>query len=199
VEGARPPVKETIEFARIVAFTDGVFAIAITVLVLGIDVPDELPDDGLDDFLLDSWRQLFAYFLSFAVIGRFWLSHHQVFSTLHDFDRLLLVLNLVYLSFLVLIPFPTNLLGEYGSEPEPVAAYAFVIGSVSLLSWGMLRYALRRGHVGEGLRAEASDMAAGALFPAVVFFASIPIALLSPTVAQLAWLTLLLGAVRRLR
>jgi uncharacterized membrane protein len=199
VEGARPPVKETIEFARIVAFTDGVFAIAITVLVLGIDVPDELPDDGLDDFLLDSWRQLFAYFLSFAVIGRFWLSHHQVFSTLHDFDRRLLVLNLVYLSFLVLIPFPTNLLGEYGSKPEPVAAYAFVIGSVALLSWGMLRYALRHGHVGAGLRAEASEMAVGALFPALVFFVSIPIALLSPTVAQLAWLTLLLGVVRRLR
>jgi uncharacterized membrane protein len=199
VEGTRPPVRESIDFARIVAFTDGVFAIAITVLVLGIDVPDELPDDGLADFLLDSWRQLFAYFLSFAVIGRFWLSHHQVFSTLHDFDRRLLVLNLVYLSFLVLIPFPTNLLGEYGSKPEPVAAYAFVIGSVSLLSWGMLRYALRHGHVGAGLRAEASEMAVGALFPALVFFVSIPIALLSPTVAQLAWLTLLLGVVRRLR
>jgi uncharacterized membrane protein len=199
VEGARPPVKETIEFARIVAFTDGVFAIAITVLVLGIDVPEQLPDADLHDFLIDSWPQLFAYFLSFAVIGRFWLSHHSLFSMLHDFDRRLLVLNLAYLSLVVLIPFPTNLLGEYGGEADAVVVYAFVIGSASLLSWAILRYGLRHGHVGAGLRAEAAAMAAGALFPVLVFYASIPIALLSPTAAQLSWLTLLLGAVRRPR
>jgi uncharacterized membrane protein len=199
VEGTGPPVRESIDFARIVAFTDGVFAIAITVLVLGIDVPEELPDADLHDFLLDSWPQLFAYFLSFAVIGRFWLSHHRMFSMLHDFDRRLLVLNLAYLSLIVLIPFPTNLLGEYGSEADAVVVYAFVIGSTSLLGWGMLRYALRQSHVGAGLRAEATEMAAGALFPALVFFVSIPIALLSPQVAQLSWLAIILGAARRQR
>jgi uncharacterized membrane protein len=193
VEGARPPVKETIEFARIVAFTDGVFAIAITVLVLGIDVPEQLPDANLHDFLLDSWPQLFAYFLSFAVIGRFWLSHHRVFSTLHDFDRRLLVLNLVYLSFVVLIPFPTNLLGEYGSEADAVVLYAFVIGSASLLSTLMLRSALHRGHVAPGQRTDAAEMASGARSAALVFYASIPIALLSPVAAQLFWLVLALG------
>ena len=77
MEGSRAPVKETIEFARIVAFTDGVFAIAITILVLGIDVPEELPGPDLHDFLVEAWPQLFAYFLSFAVIGRHWVSHHR--------------------------------------------------------------------------------------------------------------------------
>lgn len=199
VEGSGPPVKETIEFARIVAFTDGVFAIAITVLVLGIDVPENLPDDNLHDFLVDSWPQLFAYFLSFAVIGRYWLSHHRTFALLHDFDRRLLILNLVYLSLIVLIPFPTNLLGEYGSEPDAVVVYAFVIGSASLLSAMMLRSALDSGHVAPANRAPAMEMSRGALAAAIVFYASIPVAVVSPLAGQLFWLMLVLDGVRRQR
>lgn len=197
MEGTRPPVRESIDFARIVAFTDGVFAIAITVLVLGIDVPAQLPDADLHDYLLDSWPQLFAYFLSFAVIGRFWLSHHRLFGLLHDFDRGLLVLNLGYLSLIVLIPFPTNLLGDYGSETDAVVLYALVIGSAALFSWFMLRYALHRGHVDPAKLGTAADMSAGTLQPVLVFYASIPIALLSPVIAQLFWLTLALRALRR--
>jgi uncharacterized membrane protein len=199
VEGTRPPVRETVEFARIVAFTDGVFAIAITVLVLGIDVPAELPDADLHDFLVDSWPQLFAYFLSFAVIGRFWLSHHETFRTLHDFDRRLLVINLVYLSLVVLIPFPTDLLGEYGSEADAVVLYAVVIGSASLLSSLMVRSALHSGHVAPAMRPAATKMSGGALGAALVFYASIPIALWSPVVGQLFWLALLLDGLRRRR
>jgi uncharacterized membrane protein len=199
VEGSRPPVRETIEFARIVAFTDGVFAIAITVLVLGIDVPEQLPDADLRDFLVDSWPQLFAYFLSFAVIGRFWISHHETFRTLHNFDRRLLVINLVYLSLVVLIPFPTNLLGEYGGEPDAVVLYAFVIGSASLLSWLMLRSALSSGHVAPALHAAAREMSSGSLGAALIFYASMPIALVSSLGAQLFWLTLLVDGLRRRR
>lgn len=69
MEGSRTPVRESIEFARIVAFTDGVFAIAITLLVLSLEVPSDLQASALHAFLIDSWPQLFAYFLSFAVSG----------------------------------------------------------------------------------------------------------------------------------
>jgi uncharacterized membrane protein len=141
------PVRESVEFARIAAFTDGVFAIAITLLVLSLDVPATLPDDELHEFLLDSWPQLFAYFLSFAVIGRFWMAHHVVFSLLHDFDRRLLVLNLAYLSLVVLIPFPTELLGDFGHETDAVVLYAAVVGTAALLSGLMLMGSIRRGHV----------------------------------------------------
>jgi uncharacterized membrane protein len=119
VEGSRTPVRDSIEFARIVAFTDGVFAIAITLLVLSLEVPSDLQASALHAFLIDSWPQLFAYFLSFAVIGRFWIGHHHVFSMLQDFDRRLIVLNLAYLSMIVLVPFPTELLGEYGVAQTP--------------------------------------------------------------------------------
>jgi uncharacterized membrane protein len=196
VEG-RQPVKETIEFARIVAFTDGVFAIAITILVLGIDVPEELPGPDLHDYLVDSWPQLFAYFLSFAVIGRHWVAHHHIFGMLQNFDQRLMAQNLAYLSLVVLIPFPTNLLGEYGSNSDSVVLYAFVIGSASLLSWLMLRSALARGHIHPDSRAAARETSAQALLPAIVFYVSIPIALVDPVVAQFSWLALLLGSVRR--
>jgi TMEM175 potassium channel family protein len=193
----RTPVRETVEFARIVAFTDGVFAIAITLLVLSIEVPSGLPGSRLHDFLLESWRQLFAYFLSFAVIGRFWIAHHQYFALLHDFDRRLLVLNLAYLSLIVLVPFPTSLLGDYGHETDAVVLYAAVIGTTSLLGWLLVRHAVRRGHARLDPRAVAE--ASGAPLPAVVFYASIPVALFSPLAAQLMWLALLGQAVRRHR
>ena len=199
MEGSRPPVKETIEFARIVAFTDGVFAIAITILVLGIDVPEELPGPDLHDFLVDEWPQLFAYFLSFAVIGRHWVAHHHVFGMLQNFDQRLMALNLFYLSLVVLIPFPTNLLGEYGGEPDPIVLYAFVIGTSSLLSWLMLRYALGRRHIHPDSVPAAQAASAGTLHPALVFYASIPIAFVSPLAAQLSWLMLIAAGLRERR
>jgi uncharacterized membrane protein len=197
VEGSDPSVRESIDFARIVAFTDGVFAIAITLLVLSLEVPPDVTGSGLHDYLTDSWRQLFAYFLSFAVVGRFWISHHRVFSMLHDFDRRLMVLNLVYLSLIVLIPFPTELLGDYENVSDTVVLYAFVVGSAALLSWLMLRYSLRRGHVSAGAQAEARWTSGRLLQPAIVFYVSIPIALVDPLIGQLAWLGLLLDVGRR--
>jgi uncharacterized membrane protein len=197
MEDTSPPVRESVEFARIVAFTDGVFAIAITLLVLSLDVPSGLAGADLHDFLVDSWAQFFAYFLSFAVIGRFWISHHEVFSTLLDFDRRLMALNLAYLSLIVLIPFPTELLGDYGDRTDAVVLYAAVIGTSALLSSLIVRASLSRGHVRPELRGEAAQMARRILWPAIVFYASIPVAFLSPVAGQLVWVALLLGGLRR--
>jgi uncharacterized membrane protein len=192
VDDSGSPVRESVEFGRIAAFTDGVFAIAITLLVLSLDVPPDVSGSKLNDFLLDSWPQLFAYFLSFAVIGRFWISHHRVFATLHDFDRRLLVLNLAYLALVVLIPFPTELLGDYGREVDAVVLYAAVVGTAVLFSWLILRHALGAGLVRPGARADARMQSAGILWSATVFYASIPVAFASPLVGQLMWLALLL-------
>jgi uncharacterized membrane protein len=192
VEGTGPPVRETVEFTRIVAFTDGVFAIAITLLVLSLEVPSDLVGAGLHDFLVDSWPQLFAYFLSFAVIGRFWISHHDMFSLLHGFDRRLMVLNLVYLSLIVLIPFPTELLGDFGDRTDAVVLYAAVVGTASLLTSRIVRDALQRGLVLPQAREHAAGMAKGVIVPALIFYASIPVALFTPLAGQLVWLALLL-------
>jgi uncharacterized membrane protein len=196
VEGHSAPARDSIEFTRIIAFTDGVFAIAITLLVLSLNVPPGVSESELHDYLVESWPQLFAYFLSFAVVGRFWISHHQVFALLHGFDRRLMVLNLMYLSLIVLIPFPTELLGDYGSETDAVVIYAFVVGTASVLSWAMLAGTLRRGHVQPESRAAARELAAGARWPAIVFYASIPVAFVSPVAGQLVWIALLADPLR---
>jgi uncharacterized membrane protein len=194
VEGSAPPVRESVDFARIVAFTDGVFAIAITLLVLSLEVPPGLAGHALNNYLEDSWPQLFAYFLSFAVIGRFWITHHRAFGMLHDFDRRLLALNLLYLSLIVLIPFASELLGDYGDVTAAVVVYATVVGSAALLSSLMLRHTLGQGHVHADSRESAREISAGLLRAAIVFYVSIPIAFISPLAGQLTWLLLLADA-----
>jgi uncharacterized membrane protein len=116
---------------------------------------------------------------------------------LQDFDRRLIVLNLAYLSMIVLVPFPTELLGEYGGGSGAVVLYALVVGTAALLGWVMLRYALRHGHVRLEARSEAAGIPARLLLPAIVFYASIPLSFLSPETAQLVWVGLLLDAFRR--
>src|SRR3954447_15525455 len=102
---------EPLSVGRLVAFTDGVFAIAITLLVLNFDEPNG-PDSQLLHQLTDQWPALLAYFLSFAVIGRFWIIHHRVFAVVRRLDGGLLTLNLLFLAFVVLIPFTTEVLGD---------------------------------------------------------------------------------------
>ena len=93
----------------------------------------------------------------------------------------------------MLIPFPTELLGEYGGETDSVVLYAAVVGTAALLGWGLLRAALRFGLVEPEARATIGPTSSGMLRPALVFYASIPVALLSPVAGQLVWLAMIGG------
>jgi uncharacterized membrane protein len=200
------PREHQLEFARIVAFSDGVMAIAITLLVLNIDVP-ELPDDRayqLADELYQLAPTLLAYALSFAVIGRFWMGHHRFFGTLYGFDAGLIALNLAYLAFVVLIPFTTDLVDSYSSEPAAPISYAVNLGCAALVNWLMMRYALNRGLIRQRYRAMIEEHGRRrALITPVLFAVSIPVALVSPAFAELIWVGILLprgwpGGMRRL-
>src|SRR5215212_2995635 len=105
-----------VEFNRIVAFSDGVFAIAITLLVLGLTVPPNHPD--LTRLLLNNQDDFIAYAISFAVLGKYWLLHHRFFSALERFDGRLMGLNLVYLAFIALVPFSSQVLGDYSGTTQ---------------------------------------------------------------------------------
>lgn len=91
-----------VEFGRIVAFSDGVFSIAITLLVLNITIGKHLTEGQIDNALWDQRDTFFAYAISFAVIGRFWLVHHRFFSEVRAFDGRLISLNGI---FLLSVPF----------------------------------------------------------------------------------------------
>jgi uncharacterized membrane protein len=115
----KPREEHEIEFSRIVAFSDGVFAIAITLLVLNLKIADDLKSASEITHALRGQRENFiAFAISFAVIGRFWLVHHRFFGEVKAFDGGLLALNLFYLAWIVLIPFSSQVLGEYGGRPH---------------------------------------------------------------------------------
>jgi uncharacterized membrane protein len=94
---AKRRTENEIEFGRIVAFSDGVFAIAITLLVLNLEVAKGLTEGQIDNALWEQREFFLAYAISFAVIGRFWLVHHRFFSEVEAFDGRLIGLNLRHL------------------------------------------------------------------------------------------------------
>jgi uncharacterized membrane protein len=124
---------------RLEAFSDGVFAIAITLLVLTIAQPTNYRDLG--NQLVDRWPSFAAYAVSFVVIGIMWLNHHSIFQHFARIDRSLVYLNLLLLLTVVFIPYPTGIFGEalkrgYGEE---VAAVVYSISmAVNAFSWGAL-------------------------------------------------------------
>ena len=112
---------------RVEAFSDGVFAIAITLLVLEIAVPHP-HGDRLAHALVAQWPTYLAYAVSFFIIGIIWINHHAVFSALDRADRGLLMINLLLLAWVALIPWPTSLIATYmreGGSDEQVAALVY--------------------------------------------------------------------------
>ena len=181
-----------IEFSRIVAFSDGVFAIAITLLVLALEVPANV--DDLGSALRDQGDDLLAYALSFGVIGKFWLSHHRFYGVLARFDGNLMGLNLFYLAWIALVPFSSELLGNYSGEADSAIVYAANMAGASLTFTAMAIYANRRGLLRPDAPEDVRRLAGPTTFLiGGIFLLSIPIALLvDVSAAQLSWLAILL-------
>jgi len=190
----------TVGFERVVAFSDGVFAIAITLLVLALGVP-ELPDSRAAEELPDALRELapqvLSYFIGFAVIGAFWRGHHAFTGELRQFDSTLMTLNLGLLAFISLMPFTTGVFGRYGDVEIAIVLYAANVVAASALDTAMLWVAQRRRLLTEEPADPAADLLGNA-WPGIVFLVSIPVALLDAGSAKYVWLGLLLGpAIRR--
>jgi uncharacterized membrane protein len=140
----------TLRTVRLEAFSDGVFAIAITLLVLEIAVPADSGDDLLGA-VLDEWPSYLGYLVSFATIGGLWLAHTAVTDYLDRVDGILVRLNLLLLLVVSFIPFPTKLLAEYTRVDEggrvSTTIYGITFLTASLLVTIVWRYAVREGLV----------------------------------------------------
>jgi len=129
---------------RVEAFSDGVMAIAITLLVLELKVPPstELGEDGLLGALLRRWPSYVAYLAAFLTIGIIWLNHHTLVAKIARFDARLHWLNLLLLLGVATLPFPTALLADYVGEGGPnasVAAAAYgLLATLMALPWGFI-------------------------------------------------------------
>jgi uncharacterized membrane protein len=180
------------DYDRTVALSDGVFAIALTLLVLSLTVPRLMPGRTslLSHKLLGQHDEFVAYAISFAVIALLWVRHHLTFRTLRRIDGRITAMNLAYLALVAFLPFPTRVLADYGEEPSAVLFYAATGAVLSLLA-GLIRFhAVRRGLVHPSRAHELGDREHWAITPAV-FVASIPIAYANPSAGKLFWLLLL--------
>jgi len=124
---------------RLEAFSDGVFAIVITLLVLDIKIPEVAAPD-LGAWLVSVLPQLLTYILSFFVVGLYWHSHHQVAAQIKLIDEIFIWLNLVWLLFVSVLPFPTSLLGRYPFQPIPLTIYGINLILVNVTGFIILAY-----------------------------------------------------------
>lgn len=126
---------------RITALADGVFAIVMTLLVLGIDMP-EVPSEELGDRLVREilwvWPKLVAFIVSFLVLGIYWVGHHTQFHFMKGVNRNVLWLNILFFMFVCLVPFSTRVVGHYGTQGIALWLYAanlILISMVLLVHW----------------------------------------------------------------
>jgi uncharacterized membrane protein len=132
---------------RIEIFSDGVFAIAITLLVLDISVPKDLHD--LSHELEHQWPAYLAYVTSFLTIGGVWIDHHRLFSGLRFVDPMMMRINLLLLLLTAFLPFPTSILAEALRAPhEPattaVGLYGATVLAIELVLQAFVRYGQSR-------------------------------------------------------
>ncbi len=181
---------------RIVNLSDGVFAIAITLLVLDIrapDIPENMVESRLPGALLSLWPNYLGYILSFVGISAFWLIHHSIFRSIRGYDRILLYLNFLFLMVVAFVPFPTSLLGEYGAHQLPVAIYAATLAVGRLLLTAIHWYSARN----DRLVDEPQDPATVRYFLirgltiTAIFLISIVFSFYSVSVAISMWLVML--------
>jgi len=117
--------------SRVEAFSDGIFAIAITLLVLNIQLPENASSISINKALLLSIPKLEVWVISFFIIGNMWIRHHKLINQITRVDALFIKLNLFYLMFVTVIPWLVSLLVVYSNQPMAITVFS---GSIALLS-----------------------------------------------------------------
>ncbi|WP_331235071.1 TMEM175 family protein [Natronorarus salvus] len=184
--------RRSVLFTRLLALSDGVFAISLTLLVLNIEVPADAEVDGLGPVLAALQPDLIAFVVTVFVVGIYWRNHHQLFETFRGLDGTLVGLSIGYLALIALVPLPNDLISSYQFDPWAYVAFATLLTLLSALDTGMFVYAWRAGLV----RRSISTAAAGVevtrgLVSTLVFAASVPLAFVLVSATPLLWIALL--------
>jgi uncharacterized membrane protein len=188
------------DYARTVSLSDGVFAIALTLLVLNIGLPELAAGHRgqLGHRLLDQQQQFEAYGLSFAVIALLWVRHHTLFRSLARVDGTVAAINLVYLGFVAFLPYPTRVLAAYTPEPTAIAFYAANGAIVSGLA-AVIRFHSDRAKLLTSYGRREMARREHWAFAPLVFLGSIPLAFIVPRAAAYSWVLLLVVPGLRMR
>jgi len=180
---------------RVLAFSDGVFAIAFTLLTLDLVIPDGLDVRGLAEALRENVPHLLSALLGFAVIGRFWIAHHYLFDRIRVVDRPLLVINLLLLAPIALVPPAASMVADYGDRTSAVLAYAVVVtaaagGQLGVWLWASRGFRLLGGIGPDDARPATTTASLAFVFG--VFAVSVPVAVVSVGAAQVLWVVAVL-------
>jgi uncharacterized membrane protein len=195
---ADPPDRRrrfSLQTSRMEAFSDGIFAIASTLLVLDLAVPSVR--SGVSHRLVEQWPTYLAYVVSFATIGNAWLNHSVITDYLERADAILLRLNLVLLFFVSVLPFPTHMLAEYlssqNAERVAVTVYGLNLLAISGFTSLVWHYAVAEHLVQRDNKEEEVRAISAKLDPSLASYAvGIGIGLLWPTVAVVLYLAIAL-------
>lgn len=178
--------QEQIQLERVVFFSDAVFAIAITLLIIEVHLPDvSLPTEAaLGDALLALIPRYIGFVVSFLVIGRFWIGHHRVFGMLAGVDDRLIWRNLLFLMTIAFMPFPTTLISSYAGTRVGVGFYTAALLLAGLLNVAVIRYALAGPLVAaHAAPATIKRFRRAAWSPAVIGVAAFACGMISPLLA----------------
>jgi uncharacterized membrane protein len=193
---ATPDPAEDHGLERIVFLSDGLFAIALTILVIELRVP-ELGALATSGQLIDSLRELvprlFAYALSFGIISLYWMAHVRRFKLIERADTGLAYLNLVLLALIALIPFPTSLIGQFGDQPVAVAIYAITLSAAGLAGVAGWVHASRAGLLATGAPSDLRRSGAirGLAVPCVMLASLLLLPFASPYLVEISWILIL--------
>ncbi|HEY7940947.1 MAG TPA: TMEM175 family protein [Candidatus Limnocylindrales bacterium] len=172
-------------------FSDGVFTVALTLLVVDLAVPSLGPastEADLQRALGDQVPNVLAFLLTFWVVAAYWLTHHRHFRLIHRYDGRLLLLNLVFLMTIVFIPWPTAVLGHFGGYVTAWVVYALAMAAIGSAATALWWYGSGPHGLADGVTPELRRYyAVRALIQPVMFVLSIPVATVSLGIAQFCW------------
>jgi uncharacterized membrane protein len=123
-----------VETGRVEAFSDGVFAIAITLLILAVGIEQSIAHGGVEHVLLHLWPAYIAYAVSFLTVGIMWVNHHQIFRHFRRVDRPLLLLNILLLMCISFTPFPTRVVADHATNEADRQSAAVLYGLTMTLT-----------------------------------------------------------------
>jgi uncharacterized membrane protein len=180
------------EFGRVAFFTDAVFAIALTLLVLDLRLPGLRGPEDDTGAMLDALGDLIPKFVSFGVafilLARYWMANHSFFTRIGRIDRPYLSIGMCYLAAVAFLPFPTSLVGEYERNPISGVLFALALAAVSGLETLLLAHAHRAGLMRHPMAQHIYRWEIiGSLIPCLMFTFTIPLAFINPTLMLLSW------------
>ena len=201
LEGKNPGFELSTD--RIQALADGIFAFAMTLLVVNLSFPDEVDQTNvanLSNLLYSQMHRFFNYALSFLLLSIFWIVHHQQFHVIKRSDQRLLWINIFILMFVALMPFSTDLVGDFSQTIEAKVFFAgnmLILGSLFLVNWAyatgnhrLVNPDMEKDAIARGIRRNLISPAVSLLVIAISFFIphySLYFYLLIPVIQALPW------------